>query len=272
MPTAIFHVIRSGQAWARPRGGQAQPLNAGDVAVFVRGTSHIMSDRPAGRAERIEDLPSHIGEDGFPIVTIEGEGASTSILCGTLSFDSVVAEHIVAHLPDLIVARSRPAVPTFIDGAVALLIAEADGQLMGREVVSDRIAEIIFVIALRSAFATEATGWLAALDDPGLSRCLAAMHNAPEENWTAARLAKVAGMSRSLIFTRFAERVGETPQQYLRGLRILLARQALRQSEASVAEVGRRYGYASEAAFSRVFKRVVGSSPSAYRRAQSPDA
>jgi len=44
------------------------------------------------------------------------------------------------------------------------------------------------------------------------------------------------------------------------------ALQTLRDADVTVAELARRYGYQSEAAFSRAFKRVVGLSPGSIRR------
>ncbi len=42
--------------------------------------------------------------------------------------------------------------------------------------------------------------------------------------------------------------------------------QLLRDSHASVASIGAQVGYASEAAFNRAFRRVVGLPPAAWRR------
>jgi len=53
---------------------------------------------------------------------------------------------------------------------------------------------------------------------------------------------------------------------YLTHWRIQLATQILRDSHASVADVGSQVGYASETAFNRAFRRVVGLPPAAWRR------
>jgi AraC-like DNA-binding protein len=53
---------------------------------------------------------------------------------------------------------------------------------------------------------------------------------------------------------------------YLTHWRIQLATQLLRDSHASVAAIGARVGYASETAFNRAFRRVVGMPPAAWRR------
>ena len=56
--------------------------------------------------------------------------------------------------------------------------------------------------------------------------------------------------------------------QYLAQWRMQLAAGWLRDSDAKVLEVAGDVGYDSEAAFSRAFKRAVGESPGAWRRAR----
>ena len=59
--------------------------------------------------------------------------------------------------------------------------------------------------------------------------------------------------------------------QYLTRWRMQLAATLLRARGASVYEAASEVGYASEAAFSRAFKKVVGISPAAWRERQSDD-
>ena len=55
---------------------------------------------------------------------------------------------------------------------------------------------------------------------------------------------------------------------YLTHWRMQLAASLLRDSEAKVVDVALEVGYESEAAFCRAFKRIVGATPGAWRRAQ----
>jgi AraC-like DNA-binding protein len=59
--------------------------------------------------------------------------------------------------------------------------------------------------------------------------------------------------------------------QYLAMWRMQLASRRLLEGE-SVAEVATAVGYESEAAFSRAFKKLVGESPSSWRRATTTRA
>ena len=75
-------------------------------------------------------------------------------------------------------------------------------------------------------------------------------------------------MSRSAFAARFTELVGEPAMSYVTRWRMHLAAAALRDEDATVAALAERFGYHSEAAFARAFKRVVGSPPGAVRRAR----
>src|SRR5689334_872188 len=79
--------------------------------------------------------------------------------------------------------------------------------------------------------------------------------------WTVEEIAREVAMSRSLLAQRFTDMVGESPMQYLTSWRMHLARRLLRETRLSMAEVGLQVGYSSEAAFSRAFRRLVGTPP-----------
>jgi AraC-like DNA-binding protein len=91
------------------------------------------------------------------------------------------------------------------------------------------------------------------LRDPVVGQALAALHGRPAADWTVESLARTAGVSRSVLADRFAEMVGQPPMQYLALWRMQLASQLLLTGE-------------HVAAFSRVFKKLVGEAPSAWRR------
>ena len=69
------------------------------------------------------------------------------------------------------------------------------------------------------------------------------------------------GMSRSALAKRFSELVGDSVKHYITEWRMQLARDELLTSPQTVAVLAEKYGYQSEAAFSRAFKREFGVSP-----------
>jgi AraC-like DNA-binding protein len=80
-------------------------------------------------------------------------------------------------------------------------------------------------------------------------------------------MARAAGLSRTGFAERFVQRLDMTPMAYVTSWRMQLAREALVDRGVSVAEAAELTGYASESAFSRVFKKEIGLSPAAFRTA-----
>lgn len=80
----------------------------------------------------------------------------------------------------------------------------------------------------------------------------------------ADRVARALGYSRQTLYRRLKEE-GATFEQVVDALRRRLARKLLRDSEASIKEIGYRLGFSDPAAFSRAYKRWTGHSPSAER-------
>ena len=79
-------------------------------------------------------------------------------------------------------------------------------------------------------------------------------------------LARLACSSPAHFSRRFAKEFGTPPHRYLITRRIERAKHLLSSTEASILDIGLSVGFESAASFSNAFRRVVGVSPSAYRR------
>ena len=93
---------------------------------------------------------------------------------------------------------------------------EASGP--GAFAVIDRILEVMLIEAFRNSIRTRSlrtASWLTALQDPRLGRVLSDIHFSPEKNWTVAKLAATAGMSRSSFAALFHTATGRTPMEHL---------------------------------------------------------
>lgn len=93
------------------------------------------------------------------------------------------------------------------------------------------------------------------------------LHSRPAEAWTLESLGEQAGLSRSSLHERFVHFIGQPPMQYLAQWRMQLAAALLRDTDSKLIEIALEVGYENEAAFSRAFKRMAGSSPGSWRRA-----
>src|SRR5690606_38823787 len=96
--------------------------------------------------------------------------------------------------------------------------------------------------------------------DPRLARALVALHRAPEETWTLARMAVVAGMSRSAFAQVFRSVMDTTPAAYLADWRVTLAASMVR-SGRPVKLIATELGFAGSASLSKAFRQRLGVSP-----------
>jgi AraC-like DNA-binding protein len=112
----------------------------------------------------------------------------------------------------------------------------------------------------RASRTTERSQHAAVVD--ALDYVLAHAHEAIDWQRLAARF----GMSYSALRQQVRRLTGRPPQQYLLHLRAEAVKQRLLETDESVKSLARRFGAPDPYTFSRSFKKVVGLSPSAYRR------
>ncbi|PTE19476.1 AraC family transcriptional regulator [Cereibacter changlensis JA139] len=194
-----------------------------------------------------------IGDPDLPVTTQQ--------LVGHCTFGARDAALLLTLLPDLVVIRGEARLGTLI----RLVADEARAARPGREVVLERLLEVLLIEAFRASGGISAPpGLLRGLGDPHLSIALRALHADPARPWTVAELARAAGLSRSAFFARFEREVGSAPMAYLTGWRMSLAKDRLRRGEGSLAEIGAALGYGSASAFNTAFAREVGKPPGQY--------
>ncbi|MGL4312433.1 MAG: cupin domain-containing protein [Sphingomonas sp.] len=182
------------------------------------------------------------------------------LVCATIQIGGGLGNPIALGLPDLLIIRLAE-----IDSlapTLDLLLSEAFASSDGRQVALDRLFEYLFVQLLRHVIASGAItgGMLAGLADARLARAITAMHERPEKPWTLDDLADQAGMSRTRFAAHFRETTGTTPVDYLTRWRMTVAQNLMRQGK-PIKSVASAVGYESPAALSRVFSKVVGTSP-----------
>lgn len=268
-PGAHIVLLARGSARLEVEGAEGVvTLSAGDLALLPHGGGHTLRDA--------EGSPVHIigqGEcqraRGVGPIRLGGEGARTTLVAGSFRFGAAPSTLLFEGLPRLIhVTADDPVTAPSLAPAVQLLLAESASTRPGATVVMSRLADILFVQALRAHIAGGECRehGLRALADPRIGKALALIHERPAEPWTVESLATAVALSRSGFAARFSELVGEPPLEYLARWRMTKAAQLLRESELPMGDVAAASGYLSEASFNRAFKRWGGSAPGAYRR------
>lgn len=250
--TAWFHLIDQGCCWLTVQDAAPVRLEPGDLVVMPRGSAHVLTP--------ISEADGTVSADGF-----------TTMLCGEFHFESTTGNPVMAGLPDVMHVHGGESGNAYRTLA-ALLVQEAGQSGFGTQAVVDKLADALFVMALRQYLAGTSArrGLFAALADPRLKRALDAIHRHPGKDWTVASLADEALLSRTAFAERFAEVLEETPYQYLTRWRMAQALTLLRDPRLSTAHVAERLGYQTEAAFRRSFKRVHGFGPGSVRRKSTP--
>jgi AraC-like DNA-binding protein len=215
-----------------------------------------------------DEAPVEVGPGVFRLGS-QGQPPDVRALVGHCEFGSEDAHLLVSLLPQLVHVRGQGRLTTLVE----LLNDETRGDRPGREVILARLLEVLLIEALRTTAETAApAGLVRGLADERLAMALRQMHDQPTRNWTVAKLAKEAALSRSTFFERFRREVGVAPMEYLLGWRMALAKDLLRRERFGVAETAERVGYSSASTFSVAFARHVGMPPVLYARAQRAGA
>ena len=267
-----YHVLVEGECFAGVVGETPVAVRAGEVVVFTRGDPHVLSSSPGMRADPLPpETIAAIAAGPLPFYASYGNGAAVTarLVCGFLACDAHPFNPLLDNLPPVIVA-GEPAKgdANWLARFIRVATFETASKRAGAESVLAKLSELMFIEALRrhlEALPPAQSGWLAGLRDPFIGKALAALHRDAARPWTLEQLAREVGLSRSVLAQRFADVVGMPPMQYLARWRMQVAAGLLNCGRASMAEVAAAVGYGSEAAFSRAFKHVVGTPPSAWR-------
>jgi AraC family transcriptional regulator len=99
-----------------------------------------------------------------------------------------------------------------------------------------------------------------------LRRCIEHIHANIDKPLSLDQLAVVAGMSKFHFAKSFRDAMGLAPHQYLVKLRVEKARALLSDDTISLSEIAWRVGYEDIGQFASQFRKVIGVSPTQYRR------
>ena len=278
-----YHLLLKGDGWAATDGEAPVRLAEGDIVMFPRGHSHVISSAPGMHAQEdasdwrvtTRDHPKPITvayHRGVlrPGAPLPAEEARSVVVCGFIACDMKPFNPLIAAMPRLL-HLGAGGVGAWVAQLLDQAVAESRENRSGSAVVLERVSEVVFVDAARrylESLPEGATGWLGALRDRHVGRAIALLHEQPAAAWTVDELGRQVGLSRSALHERFVELTGQPPMQYLANWRMQLGAGMLRHGDAKVAAVAQEVGYESEAAFARAFKRLVGQPPAAWRRAQ----
>lgn len=90
--------------------------------------------------------------------------------------------------------------------------------------------------------------------------------NVEDEGLSVEALASALHMSRTSLHRKLVSSIGQSPGEFIRGIRLQMANQLLREGAGSVSEIAYSVGFVSLSGFSRAYREQFGESPSSSRR------
>jgi AraC-like DNA-binding protein len=268
--SAHFYLVSAGRGWLELDGGGAVSIAGGDLVLLPKGGKHVLRDAPGSRPVPIQQiLLGHRSGSGHDF-RYGGAGALATIVAGHFTFEDGIGDALVESLAPLIhVPSDGGTMAPWLQATLQFLAVETALAQPGAETVVSRLADILFVQALRAHMASQTAcsrGWLQALKDPPVAAALRLMHEHPERSWTVEALASQVTMSRSAFAERFTRLVGEAPLGYLTRWRMQKAARLMLDGDATLGAIAHAVGYETESAFGKAFRRHMGSTPGEYRK------
>ena len=260
-----FALVLAGQVWLALDGAEPVLLERGDFVLLPATPAFAMFSHPGVARALVEpsDKPVRHGDpDGAPDVEMLG---------GAFQIEPANASLLTALLPRMIHVRSAESDTARLARVTHLIREECGADWPGREMILQRLLEVMLVECLRRPGIGRDTlpaGLLAGLQDPALAGALRALHSDVRAGWTVAGLARLAGLSRSAFAARFSDALGCAPMEYLSRWRMALAQDALSRGAKPLDRLAEEIGYESASAFSTAFRRRIGVSPGAFARAR----
>jgi len=246
--------------------GTAVPFH---IIAFPFATPHQLGNGEGGREiEPVSELPPPPWAS-VPTLRYNDGPNRVRVLCGFLMCTALGFKPLSDSVPDVIYASADQDQSGWMEATTKQIEHEIDQGGVDSPIL-ERLTETMFVQMLRQHIDNNARatkGWLVAIADPPIGRCLSAIHEDPMRDWTIQDLAETCGMSRSSLSDRFLSHMNISPIRYLRDWRLHMASRALLEGNASIAAIAHDAGYGSEAAFNRAFARTYGTPPASWRQA-----
>lgn len=258
-----FTIILKGECWISFESQEPMKLQKGDFVLLPSTPAFTLSSHPDVECEPRDPMGTAVrhGEQ-------EGDPDFES-LGGTFHIEQVNAPLLLSLLPRVIHIPASEGRAGTLNGVIKLIMDECGNEAPGKEMILQRMLEVLLIEALRwRGIADDAVrvGLLNGMQDPGLARVLRAMHADVRAHWTVAGLAKVAGLSRSAFAARFGEVLGCGPIEYLARWRMALAKDSLIRGAKTLDRIADDIGYESASAFSTAFRKRLGCSPGKFSR------
>jgi len=237
----------------------------GYIHVLKKGKLNVESMESSGQSTLLLEEPSVLFYMNPITHSLHPQDDDVDLVCASIDFGAGLSNPISQALPEIVLLKLEK-IPS-LSTTIGLMFSESEEKHCGRQVVLDRLMEVVIIQLLRDLMDQHRlqVGLLAGLAEPKLSKAINAIHADPAYPWTLQDLANTASMSRARFATKFRDIVGMTVGNYLTEWRIGVAQTFLVRGK-SVQLVADAVGYANASALSRVFTAHVGLSPTDWKK------
>lgn len=265
----IFHLLVRGTCYVN-LGKEKTPKNQlmlpGDIIIYPHGDVHCLYDSQAKEILGGDELLKRSTYQ-HPLLQYGSKGSVTEFVCGSFALSEFGSDLLLKSLPKQIYIPAHDRSDPQMEQVLRMLASEHSERNVGNQLIIEGLLRILFVLLLRhSQKNLSQAGLLKALVDPTLAIVLKEIHESFQKDWGLDSLAKVAKVSRAKLAKDFHAQVGRTPMKYLNEVRLIEAQLLLRNSNATVKEIGHRVGFKSPEVFVRNFSSYFGKTPTEYRK------
>ena len=262
-------IVEAGRCEVRLPDGAEIELNAGQSILMPRGgcvTYASSLNVPAAKLTDVweEDDFRELGD--FPAAFEQkiwgGDGEVCRLLGFAFELSETAEEQLLPSLPQAIILTNTEAIIQ-MGKALRRYLNQADSIEPGEFATRARFSEGLVIEQIRQHILSTDyhAGWIAGLRHPRLHQALALIHKQYEERWTIEGLARASGMSRASFAKQFHDVLGQPPMEYLNNWRVRRARPLMTEGDLPMSAIAFRVGFATEIAFRRNVRRVLGKTP-----------
>lgn len=268
-----FHIVLEGQFWISLDDKNPFKVNPGDIVLIPHGKEHKLMDNLETTILSLDEIIDKSEFKAGELLRYNSSGdASTQLVCGHFEFEGNQNLPLLKSFPDYIhVKSSEEDNFSWLTTALSFIDYESNNRGLGADSIINKLSEIIFIQSMRYYIKHNAVNSLffSALNDENIRKSIEEVHKAPQRKWAIEDLAKISGLSRTVYIKRFQKLTGITPMNYVAQWRMEKAKKLLKNGSLSVDEISLDVGYAASESFQKTFKKLVGITPSAYRKQSS---
>jgi AraC family transcriptional regulator len=172
-----------------------------------------------------------------------------------------------AHKPDIELTEHWDLIDRHISALLMEMTADLDDSSPAGTIYGESLANVLAVYLVKRYAVRQVIPVIYKGGVPGfrLKHVLDYIAANLDENISLSQLAAIAGMSPHYFSELFKQSTGQAPHNYVLLQRIERAKQQLRDPQRSIIDAGLDAGFQNSSHFARMFRKLVGTTPSRYR-------